>query len=121
MHTFTNNMPTSQLHAVTIVLLCVHFFVMKLQQELPNVIIRMLQWAEERGQSTDSTWPWLTSEIEALNKLFLKSFLMGWGNRNRKEGQRQGSPGHQPDTETCVQYRYSIPPNQSYTYRTVPP
>ena len=114
-HTFTNNMPTCQLHAVTI------FFVMKLQQELPNVIIRMLQWAEERGQSTDSTWPWLTSEIEALNKLFLKSFLMGWGNRNRKEGQRQGSPGHQPDTETCVQYRYSIPPNQSYTYRTVPP
>ena len=42
-HTFTNNMPTCQLHAVSIVLLCGHFFGMKLQQELPRITIRMLQ------------------------------------------------------------------------------
>ena len=86
-HTFTNNMPTCQLHAVTI------FFVMKLQQELPNVIIRMLQWAEERGQSTDSTWPWLTSEIEALDKLFFEIILDGLGQSQSQGRSASGIAG----------------------------
>jgi hypothetical protein len=107
MRTFTNNMPTSQLHAVTIVLLCVHFFVMKLQQELPNVIIRMLQWAEERGQSTDSTWPWLTSEIEALDKLFFEIILDGLGQSQSQGRSASGIAG------TPARYRDMLMDNET--------
>lgn len=122
LYTFTNTMPTNQLYAITIVLLCVHFFTTKISEELPRIILWMVQWAELRSKDAASNGTqsnWLTSEVEALDKIFFQIIRDGMGTGHHGEG-GSGYAGRSRGLDGGNDRWLSLPETQHLTSLIVP-
>lgn len=80
--TLTNNIPTKQLHAISIVILTVHMLVQKVLDLLPSILLNLFltlggdsSFLEANNIDTKSEW--LNSEIATLEKIFEKILTDG--------------------------------------------
>lgn len=80
--TFTNKIPTTQLHAISIVILTVHMLVQKVLDMLPSILLNLFltlggdsSFLEANNIDTKSMW--LNSEIATLETIFEKILTDG--------------------------------------------